>query len=90
MGNKAENVDIADIEKTLRSLMVEKALLFDELSEKITSKDSSGTFEIEDSSAETRKKFLKYGILSIFIKNKKRELLKLTQNIMQDEEVTQN
>jgi len=85
MGNA---IDILDLEKTLRSLNVQKALLYDELSEKIISNDNSGYFEIEDHSPEIRQKFLKYGILSIFIKNKQLELLSLTQNIISDEQKT--
>lgn len=72
--------NIQEQEKKVRALELEKALLFDELQEEL--KEPVFSSEIPN---ELKEKFYKFGKVQYNIMNEKRELLKLTQNIISDE-----
>ena len=67
------------LEKEIRSLEVEKALLFDKINDSVTQiVDSTPNIDLIE-------KFHDFGTLQFRIMIKKRELLQLTQNITSDE-----
>lgn len=76
---------IQELEKKLRGLKVQKAILYSNLSEKITTNENYTEIQVVNHGD-----FNNFGITCVLIKNLERELLRLTKNIMQDEETTQS
>lgn len=72
--------NIQEQEKKVRALELEKALLFDEINNSLLKFGNSS--EIHE---ELKEKFYKFGITQHTLMIEKRELLKLTQNIISDE-----
>lgn len=73
------------LEKKLRGLKVEKAILYSNLSEKITTNENYTEIQVVNHGD-----FNNFGIICVLIQNLERELLRLTKNIIQDEETTQS
>lgn len=72
--------NIQEQEKKVRALELEKALLFDELQEELKQPVFSSSIY-----AYIKEKFYKFGECQYKLMIEKRELLKLTQNIISDE-----
>lgn len=72
--------NIQEQEKKVRTLELEKALLFDEINDSLQKVGNSSEIHTQ-----LQEKFYKFGITQHTLMIEKRELLKLTQNIISDE-----
>ncbi len=72
--------NIQEQEKKVRALELEKALLFDEINDSLQKIGNSSEIHTQ-----LQENFYKFGVTQHTLMIEKRELLKLTQNIISDE-----